>query len=719
MLPGLAHAQQSQSAAATAVEEITVTAQRRAETQQKVPIAVTAFTERDLANHTTDDLSGLQGAVPNMELVQGRGSATAANITIRGIGQPDPLPTFDPGVGVYVDDVYIARVQGALFDVYDTSQIEVLRGPQGTLYGKNTIGGAVKITTTEPSFTPTGYAQIGLGDYGQVNAKAGFSDAIVPGELAASAAFFDSQHDGYVTDTVTGQKYNDKDTKAGRVSLLWTPNPDLTVHVNVDETVDRPMPNLGRSESFLYQEDLGTGAVKILQLAPTTRFNYTTQQSISSSFGNLNALDNTGIGITTDYRINENLTFKSISAFRDLSSRQDLDIDGSRFELGDAYVGVGENQTSQEFQINYDTAQFNLVGGFFFEHEHVKTDQLANANDFLTLFGLPLTTLRTREDDTEDDSYAGFVNGTYHITAPLSINGGLRYGIESKDYTDATALYIAGAPSGVLPQQTLHATWYNLAPRFAVQYQLSDDAMSYASVSRGFKSGGFNGRAEEPGDLQPYAPEKVWTYELGAKTDWFEHRLRLNGDVFYNDYTDFQARVASGNGLSAAFPVLNAASANTKGAELEATAVPVKALELAATVGYLDAQYEQFTDPDPTAVHDRMAFSPHWTGRLSQAYTFDLQNAGSLRISADENYRSKTWLSVDNEAGLSQDRFWLLNARAAWESEDADWTAAFAILNIADVIYKTDAQNFTSLANIQTAYYGAPRTFSFTVGYHF
>jgi iron complex outermembrane receptor protein len=712
------------------LEEITVTARRREEALQQVPIAVSAFSSEELQKLQATDLGGLQGTVPNLNLVQGRGSATSANVYIRGIGQPDALQTFDPAVGIYLNDVFISRIQGALFNLYDIERVEVLRGPQGTLYGKNTIAGAIRLISKKPPDALSGNFEVGYGDYNRMDAKA-YVGGPVTDSLGASLAALYSKRDGIVEDVTTGREYNDIDTTAARGILSFEPSDTVDVSLALDYTRQRNALNLGRPEAPLIQVNL-LGGVRVLQPAPTGPWAFEARTSFTGDEGQ--ELDHAGVALTVGWQVSDAWRLKSITGYRDLDVDNYVDIDASRWELGDVFVGVDQDQLSQEFQFLFDDGgRLNAVFGLYYLNENITSHQEAYADDFLTLGALPLTFLRTVDDDLDTDSYAIFGQGNWQFTDRLSAILGLRYTYESKDYFRTTSTFSNFAALVGTFDYPDDESWDAFTPSLGLDYQVTDDSLLYVSAGRGFKSGGFNGRANTPGETGAYDPEYVWTYEIGSKNTLADGRMRLNGAVFYSDYTDFQARVSEVVDPNApipnfSFPVLNAAELDIWGAEVELLWLPVDGLTVQGQLGYLNADYAEFTEtvrgPTGTPVErdrsgDEPPFAPEWTARLGVSYEFGLAEHGWLTLAADASYRSKSWLSVDNREVLTQDDFALMNVLASWQSQSRTWRASAGVRNLTDEVYKTDAQEFSSVGNIQTAYYGDPRTWQLTLGYSF
>jgi len=743
----------SQEPAVTGLDDVIVTARRTEESAQRTPLAVSAFSGETLAREGAKDVTDLQGAVPNLNIVQGRGSSNATNIYIRGVGQPDALQTFDPAVGVYVDDIYYSRIRGTQFDLLDLQRVEVLRGPQGTLYGKNTIGGALKLVSRTPDTGPYLNVSGTYGDYNErtirVSGALPLSDA-----WAVGGAVISSQRDGYVTDPVTGAEYNDKDTLGARLTAAYTPSDTFRFDLSADYSRDDAGMTVGRALAPLIRTDLVTGLPTVLQPAPAAGSEYNYRTRTTPGLPNSTELEHSGVSAAATWTLSDALTLKSITGVRKLEYADYIDIDASQFELGDVLVAVDQNQISQEFQLAYDNGgPITAVGGVYWLKEGIKSHQEAYGDDIYTAAGLPVGFTRFIDDDLDTESYAAYANVSWRVTDALRLSGGLRYTRESKDYYRTTTtdwtIPILGVPvldAIFAPFRadptfafTVSNDWEDVSPMISADYQITPDAMVYGRISKGFKSGGFNGRANNPGEQQPYDPETVLSYEVGAKTSWFDNRLRANVAAFYNNYEDFQARVSDcvpnpaspGGACVIALTVLNAGQLDISGAELELVARPIPALTLDAQIGYLDASYGEFIERRGTVAapifYDRSeqepAFSPDWTVRLGAAYEFDFAENGMLTVGAQSRYRSDMALAVDNANVVTgalfpemfQESYWIHDARIVWESASGRYTAGLYGRNLTEEVYKTDGQEFSSVAGIRTAYYGAPRTVSFTL----
>jgi iron complex outermembrane receptor protein len=712
----------------SASENITVTARRTSENVQRVPSSISAFNERTLDRIQATDTTGLQGAVPNLNIVQGRGSSNATNIFIRGVGQPDALQTFDPAVGVYVDDVYLSRIRGNQLDLLDPERIEVLRGPQGTLYGKNTIGGALKFVTRKPGqdFRATG--SIAIGSYDQLELK-GAASGPISDTLAAGFAVLRSKRDGYVEDSANDREYNNKDSIGGRAAIAWTPTSNIRVDLTADYSHDDAKLAVGRPIN-----NLNTAFGAILPVTdPVGSGSYDWEGRTSPTLPNSTKMTHWGYSGTVALDVTDALTLRSITAYRRLDTDDFVDIDATQYEVGDVFVGVLQNQVSQEFQALYSGEKLSGVFGLYYLREHMDSHQEAYADDFLA----PFTFLRTVDDDLTTKSYAAYANASYAVLRDVRVSAGLRYTKEKKHYFRTTSTFSNFGPlNATYAFSPPNAKWTDWSPMASVDWQVTPTTMLYVRAAKGFKSGGFNGRANSVSESTEYDPETVWSYEAGFKST-IANQVRLNGAIFHSDYKDFQARVS---GLDedpvtgiplAKLSVLNAGKLKINGAELEASWTPIERLLLDAQIGYLDAEYKDFDDVRFTnccggsRAFQTPAFAPKWTMRYGAQYGFDLGGAGSITLGAQTRYKSRTALSVDNTFvigtgpgggtttevdGLFQKGYWVHDARIVYETENKHWALGLYGNNLSERAYKTDAQEFSSVGGIRTVYYGAPRT---------
>jgi len=752
-----AFAQEADEAAADEDAPIVVIARRIEERITDVPIAITALGQAQLERQGANTLAGIQGAVPNVNVVQGRGSSSSANMFIRGIGQPDALQTFDPAVGIYVDGVYFSRIQGALLNLFDVQRVEVLRGPQGTLYGKNTIGGAVNVVSKKPDLdTLKGEAAFTYGEYNETTAKGYISAPLAPGSVALSLAGVYDNRDGIVTDPLTGKKYNDRNNLSGRAILRAQAADNVEILISGDYTKQRNDLTLGYATAPLIGFDYNSTftaatAFTIGTGEPYGPYDYKASTSFADGEGQ--KLDHWGMSGTINVDLSDDLQLSSITSYRRLLSKNYVDIDATEAQLGDVYVDVRQHQFSQELQLKLTTDKLKGVLGAYFLNEHINSHQEAYANSYLRYVGTPLDFIRTIDDEQDTKSYAAFGQLTYELTDQLSLTGGLRYTHETKKYfrtTTATTSYL-GTPILVstftfpnslpAPNNTIDSVSFDAwTPMASLSYKPTENVMVYLSASRGFKSGGFNGRANSLADLTQsvggsnvlvttFKPENVWTYEFGAKGTFADGKVSVSADVFRSDYKDFQARVGGGNtGLTGgSFPVLNAGKLRIQGIEFEAAVKPWKGMTLNTSMGYLDAKYLEFNDgrrspafscnPTGSAIVCQPAFAPPITFRAGAEQRLPLGDTASLAIGGDIRFVDKHWLSVDNRPGLFEDGYLLGNIYAQVDFDK--FYLRGMVKNVGNELYKTDGQEFSSVGNIQTVYYGDPRTWQLTVGVRF
>ena len=705
-LPAVAQEAPQATEQASTLDEVVVTARRREERLQDVPVAVTALSSEALENLQASDIGALQGAVPNLTLHEG--DAANAVVYLRGVGQVDSLAFADPGVGVYVDDVYLGRAQGAFLSVYDVDRIEVLRGPQGTLYGRNTIGGAVKFVSTPLSADWGGRAEASVGDYGLLEARISAGGALNDdATLLGKAAVSVSRRDGYSDNAFTGSDDGDKDQIAGRVSLEYRPADALSFRLNVDASRDRP--DTSRTPAR---------ATPVFGLYPDTMSD---PFKVDADFNDLNRLDTFGAALTADWAVSDLWSFKSVTAWRSMDYASHLDLDATPLALFGVYVDENQHQFSQEFQLTYAGERLNAVAGVFYFDE---TD--------LTYSGLlgPVISLVTGSiNDQHNRSWAAYGQATYDLSERLSLTAGLRYTFEDKDFRRTQTFYgplteppARDDPGLLVTDIDTSESWDSWSPKLGLDYAVSDDVMAYVSVSRGFKSGGFDGRANDASGAAPYDPETLWAYEAGVKSTLMDRRLTANMAVFWNDYTDLQLSSFSadgGGGFIALFT--NAGAATIRGAELELIARPIPELTLNATVGYLDARYDDYIGPGGVDISDQrhLVNAPEWSARLGGVYVADLGVNGSLTLGADASYRSKVYPTVSSSEVLAQDGYTLVDAFVRWSDRDDRLFLQLGGQNLTDERHIEQGFDLSDSLGYQLAYLGAPRTVRLTAGFKF
>ena len=712
-----------QQPAPAASEEIVVTARKREENIQEVPVAVTVVTADELEEAATADISELQQQVPNLSVYQGRNQSTTLTAFLRGIGQADPLWGVDPGVGLYIDDVYIARPQGALLDVYDVARIEVLRGPQGTLYGKNTIGGAIKYVSRPLTDEATGSVSLSLGEHETFDLRTSFGGALIPGKLRGKIAFASLNHAGYGTNLLTGRDVSDRNTIAGRAGLDWLITEKVKVAFSADYTKDDAEPK-------------GYQRLTANRLCPVFGITCAPNESrwdTQSGVAPLNGTESMGGSVVVSAALNDAWDFKSISAYRESDSRNNIDFDTTPARIVDVAATYYDQQLSQELQFVYDAGGklSGVLGAYYFDGEAggLVKNIFVNAQ-FGTTNGRTLT-----------DQIAVFGDGSYRFAPKWTLNAGLRATRETKNGIAFNAGYANdqfATPIAVLANYNKKATFDSVAPKVGLDYQVSDNVLTYFTVSRGFKSGGFNVRAQSnafPKSAEPFDDEILDVAELGVKSVLANGQLVLNSALFHGKYKDIQVSTftafdANGDGVEESFfgNFLNAGSATMDGVEVEfdASSQSIDWLAVNGYVSYLDMAPDEFLDQNRDGFVDTQVITnaPKWTGGLRLNFDFPVAG-GLLTASVGGAYRSSAVLT--NEGGsfagravrpITEDAYALYDAWVSWLSPDAKWRVGLNAKNMTDVGYLTSGYNIPALG-ILTGSYGPPRTVLATIEYRF
>lgn len=718
----------------TPYDEIVVTARRREESLQDIPVAVSVFGEERISELQADDLSGLQYATPNFYFDEG--DASNAVVYLRGIGQNDSLAFADPGVGVYIDDVFIARSQAAFLELFDVERVEVLRGPQGTLYGRNTIGGAVKFVSTPPPDEFDAYLEAGVGNYDFRTLKGRVGGPLAEGVLNGKFAFSATQRDGYNTNSVTGEDDGDVESLSGRAALLFTPTDNLEFLLSADAKQERP--DTSRSPSRLTPISVASDTGEIIML-PASADEYT----VDVNANGLSDLTAWGLSLTSHWQATEAVAFESITSYREMDFDLNLDTDGSPFPVLDILLLQDQNQFSQELRGTYDDGgAFTLIGGIYYFHDEDISFSGVD-NGAATIFGFPVTQFgfassSLAQTDQVTHSYAAFADATYAFTDRLDVSAGLRYTHEEKtskrqfeNFFDPSISVIENTPpflSGIgVPGTPINgeADFNAFTPKFSVSYEATEDALIYGSVSRGFKSGGFDGRATTDFAFQSFDPEYVWSYEAGLKTSWLDGALIANGAAFYNDYTDLQVTSFGADPVTGVFvsQFTNAAAAKIKGIELEVLAQPTDRLTLTGTLGWLDAEYDEFNilvGGVATDVTDRpLVNAPKWNGSVSATYEQPVSNNFKAVFHADAAYRGERAIEITASPELTQDSHEVVNAFAALKTRDERWEFRAGVKNATDATIRVQGFNLAEFPGVQTGFYAAPRTYDFRVIYKY
>ncbi|MDU0114595.1 TonB-dependent receptor [Psychrosphaera aquimarina] len=724
------------------LEVIEVTARKTAENIQKVPVAVTSLSASDLAEAGISTMTEVQQFSPNTTLQTSRGTNSTLTAFIRGVGQQDPLWGYEPGVGIYIDDVYMARPQGAVLDLLDVERIEVLRGPQGTLYGKNTIGGAVKYVTKEMSGDMEANAELTVGSYGQADMKLTGQVPVISDKLYVGFGYANLSRDGYgefLKSAIAGQdkeNYN-KDLTAARLTLEYHASNDLFMRLAWDSTTDNSNAKGG------------------YRLLPSILTDAPVPDSVFDSYTSMpteNLVELDGLSFMVNWDVSKDWSLKYVASSRESYSDTNIDFDNTDLDIFDVPAIYDDNNTSHELQANYVGDGFKLVSGVYL----YDGESCGHFDAILGVLGRSLALPGLTREVTgcnNSTSSAVYAQGSFNLTDALSLTVGARYTNEEKEAYVNNGLAYTGVypssgwvpgyvrdPSIVFPQvlgtdtnnddvldAPAKADWSRFTPRLGVEYQMDADTMLFASYSQGFKSGTFNPRATV--NEMAADPEIVDSLEFGIKKDW-NNTLRTNITVFSIDHKDRQYITITPSPDDQT--VLNQNLGNIKGSsvsglEAEVTYSASADLTFNFALGLLDAKIED----DPTLVGELVGLSntPDMTMNLSANYLID-SDLGYFVVTGGYYYRDDYILFEDSDL-LSQEGYGMVNVGVNWESNEGNWYGGLYAKNLTDEEYQVGGYNFVAdngdgtytpgLGGDQTlvAYYGDPMTLHLTVGYRF
>jgi iron complex outermembrane receptor protein len=787
----------AQAQAAPQIDRVVVTAQRRAEDVQGVPIAISAFTASEITARGLGDISQLDNLAPNVTLDAGSpfsGTTSVLSAYIRGIGQNDFAFNFDPGVGVYVDGVYLARTVGANTDLLDVERIEILKGPQGSLFGRNTIGGAINIVTRDPGDEFAAQLSATTGSFSRADLSGAIDMPITP-QLGALFAFSVKNRDGFVdrlsfpgnnvdeTNAFLRGGYETDDEEGGvgeitmRGKLRWDGDrARLTLAGDYTSIDQQAQPNILLSTNAgpgsgtlaeLYNTCINLPPAALAAIAATPgapnfpllcgpranigtplagvnvdattandHFTYGDQfvtgdiDTTYSTGPNFSKVDAYGMALTGELDITDDMMLRSITAFRDLRWKTGIDFDGSPAVINEPSFRMFQEQWSQEFQLNGSAmgGRLDYSSGVYWLRESGELfDYVPFAGGLLQVYGPNSLTTET---------YAVFADFNYAITDRLSLILGGRYTEEDKEFegfqTDPNAFTykisgcnppgasaaLIGAPAQLTCQQALGfpdpanplrfyppgrqtQSFDDLSPRIGLEYQASDNVMVYGTYSQGFKSGSWTTRLSNPLAVAPtFGPEEAKSYELGAKSDLVDGRLRLNGAVFFTEYDGVQLNFQQG--ISPTFQ--NAGDAEIYGAELEAQAIVADGLSLRGGLGYVHAEYTRIAPGTGIPDSNDLPKTPEWQINIGPQYEHQLAGAGMLRFMADYGFTSSLFNDSENTPELKRGSTHIVNLSATYIAPSDVWEATVGVTNALDERYIVTGQNQAGGGMIIAAY---------------
>lgn len=700
------------------LEEVIVTAQKREGSLQNTPISLMAYDEHALERLGISNINDIAHTVPNLDIRQTTNGSAGARIYIRGVGVNDHVVTLDGAVGVYMDGVYIARNTGLVFEVADLERIEVLRGPQGSLWGRNTSGGAIDLISKKPSGEFRFKQVLDFGNFGYTRANTQI-DLPRIGDFSIKLSALYGQNDGWVDNRGLGVNFGEAESKGARFAARWTPSDRVTIDYSYDYS----------------ESEYGSAYYQ-----PTSPFNaafpnvpYSSSRWDKVSPGKRYQASDymiRGHGLTLQWDINDHVTLKSITAYRDMRQGNYTDNGAnpvsSRLYANDPY-NVRQDQFSEELQLIGNALGESLhytLGLYYFEEQASEYGA-----DYISLFYPPAASvieLKVNDRDLTAKNTAWAAFGSFTWTPPADIlNNRLHLTAGFRLSMDRREIDMMTFGSNGFAAEAEHK-WRNLSPSFTLAYDLGRDSSAYFKYANGYRTGGYNGRATTYRQATvPVDEENLVSLELGLKSEWFDRRLRFNAALFHSDYDDIQLALLDPSAPGAVLNV-NAGEAEMKGIEAELAAVLSEGLILRASYAYLDREFVEVIDPvTQLDITDDFLLvgAPKRSYNLDLEYRFRPFKWGQL--AADLNYSWKDQretASRVSDNGIPLDSFGILNARLLLQdipiSNRSQLSVALWVKNLTDKEYAMDGFRL-STAGAMLVTFGEPRTFGLELTYNF
>lgn len=761
------------------VGEIVVTAQFREGNLQKTALSITAINAEGLEARGMTNVVEMGNLIPNAVIQPlGAGFGATAAAFIRGVGLGDVSLSYEPAVPIYVDDVYLGRPQGAFLDLLDLERVEVLRGPQGTLSGKNAVGGAIKMVTRKPEGSGEGYIEATVGSFNRVDLRGSFDVAIIPDRLFARFSASSKTADGYhrildyecvngagslgagtsgsvvlpgilpqdlgsvpYGDNCVVDKLGDENVQTGRVAARYIASDTVEILVSGDYTRQRQK---GPSDKYTVQNgsnglnqawsNLVTVPLfgvpfddRFLTDSPYTSYHRFGTDPISGrSVPNVNNLDHWGVAGTVDWQLADDLTLTSISGYRYFENEFGRDSDGSPLPNNFTYDVTTHKQFTQEIRLSGTAGDLDwTVGGFYY-----------HANDRNDAWGILYPGLITAQDASDAQtvkSWAAFVHGQYQVTDALSLTAGARYTNDRKDIEIWRYNFLTGTTA--INNATLEIDAQRVTPMASINYQWNPDLMTYALYSRGFRGGGYSPRPANALQVAAFEPETVDNFEVGIKSEWFDRRLRLNVAGFYSKYKDmvqfkqFAANDPDNPSGANWFRALNTAQSHFTGVELELTASPIAGMHLDGSLGYIDYTLEDdggagFCQTFTNGKKCLAPRTPRWTAGFGADYQFDLGASGTLTPRFDVRYQSRVFFLTPTLGATysdinSQGAYAVVNGKITWRSANEDWELSVYGRNLTDKAYFQGKLSLVGAFGREQGSVARPREFGVTVKRNF
>jgi iron complex outermembrane receptor protein len=693
------------------IDEIVVTAQRRSESLQETPIAITALSSDTLKQRNVQTTLDLMQTVPGLQVAtqtggDGDGSAT---FFIRGMGQQQANNGSEPAVGVYIDDIYYPTPEGAIFDILDLDQVEVLRGPQGTLFGRDTIGGAIRYTTKKPDFSgDSGYIQATGGSF----ARHDFTGAVnlaVTDQLAFRLTAGSLDSDGYVRQQDGGANAGGIKTDLFRGQVRFDPIEAVDINISgqyshyYQDGFPYAQPAIAPESGSLptIWNSIPPGMAAPYDSRYASQCTYCQAGTTQREFADDRYYSVTG---TVSWMINDHLTIKSLTSWQAIDTTSFIDLDGSPLPIFSNNYATDTSATSQEFQLNghFLDSRLDFVAGAYFYHYW--SEPAGTRITTVLGEGTP-----AQQATNTTVTKAGFLDATFALNDLLKLIAGARYSVDDKAFTlfDDTG---AGISQGAASFSS--TTW-----RAGLQAQWSKDIMSYFTASTGFRAGGFNAGIDADPTFQP---EKATSFELGTRLEALDHRLRFNPTVFYTDWNDIQVQsVVISPTLGAVATLQNAAKAHSYGLELESDAAVTDHLRLFGNAALLHLKYDSIGDATGITLDSHFERAPTLTYALGALYEGAMPYGMTYKSTVNWSWEGVQYSTPTDVDTLRLPSYGLLNARIEFNDQSARWTMALFGTNLANRAYYVGGVNYAS--NVGAGHYdlGSPREFGVSLRYSF
>ncbi|MDP3746680.1 MAG: TonB-dependent receptor [Phenylobacterium sp.] len=718
--------------APAAIEEVIVTATKRAESLHDVPIAITALGREHIEQTGSENLQDLASSIPNFVWPNGY-VPNQADISIRGIYSivVGEAVGFDQGFGVYLDGVYMGKQNALNVDLGPIERVEVLRGPQGTLFGKNTIAGAINIISTQPSTEFGGELTAEAGNYDLRRFRGSINVPLVADVLAARLSLATVQRDGYVTNLTTANNdVGNLDQKSGRLQLRYTPTAATDIQLNLDKSL---------SDSDFY----------FVEYVQDDNRRYT----IFTDVTDRSKQDNRGASLNIQHEFADGplggFVATSITGVRKDKAFSLLDLEGSPLDAFNFEYTATQKLISQELRLASPAGRrYDFVAGlYYFDQKNDVAPTFHAGQAWLGFLGPDWTGKVFMEQSVDALSYAAFFHANFRLNDEITLFGGARYTYEKKEMvshptscTPAALCSNFGIPAGVQIPAPVNLVAREPSWTLGLRYKPTRDVMAYGSISTGFKSGAFNNSSNPVRDFAAQnliaEPEYVTSYEVGAKSRWLNGRMTANFAAFYMDYTDLQVRTwcpDCGTIIKGVNILSNAASVTSKGFEAELVLRPTEALMINAGVGYVDSKFDRFegvTDARPIsegglgiidASGNRVPLAPKWTINVAAQYEAPLSSGAAIIARADYRFTDDRFSAagVANTSDQLLPSHSLVDARISYRSPDSHWRLAFWGKNLTDVRTPTNSVFLSFIKFGLTQQYMEPRTYGISLDYSF